>query len=653
LRKEQRDKLASQGKALYDKAASVDSDNRKCAEADLRFAFEDGGQWDQQTLRDRDGRPCFTYNRIEPVIDQIVGDQRQSRPQIKLRAVKEASKRQTDVYSGLIRNIEAMSDSESVYDQQFFYAVAIGSGNWRVINDYCDSDSFDQDIYIRSIPNPFSVVWDPLASHPTKRDANYCFVTSKMSKDAFEAKYPKADMRDFEDLGADWIDDDSIRVAEWYQRLPSKSALLEMSDGRVIREDEVASILDELEAQGITVKQRRVVNGHKIRWVKMTGAHVLEEPIEYKWQWIPVIHVCGKSINIAGREVRKGIVRNAKDPQRSFNYTRSVLAEEILQSPKVDYLLTPTQVNGFAKLWDESNRVKRTWLPYNPDPVAGRPTREPGKQVPIELVTLAQQDADDIKATTGYFDPSLGAHGNETSGKAIIARQQEGDVGSYVYIDNLGKAIRQTGEVLLDMIPDIYDTERQIRILKDDGKEEFVTINQSVKDEQSGESVDVTDRSKAKFEVRVTIGPSYTTLRQEASERLLQVGAAWPTLFQIAPDVVLKGLDIPESGELEARIRKYLITTGAIEPNDEEKAKMKPQQPNPVEELQLQALQLDNEGKQLDNQKKSVEDDKILTEILAAQVTTAEKMKQLGLSPEQVNASRAPNGPTGGLRGNS
>jgi hypothetical protein len=634
LRKERRDKLVSEGRALYDKAAADDASNRNKAEEDLRFAFEDGEQWQAEILNARKGRPCFTYNRIEPVIDQMVGDQRQSRPQIKLRSVKDTGKKMVDVFSGLIRNIEALSDAESVYDQQFMYAAAIGSGNWRVVNEYADSDSFDQDLYIRSIPNPFAVVWDPRASHPTKNDAQYCFVSSRIPKAQFERQYPNAALTDFEDLAGDWCTDDAVRVVEWYQKVPKTTSLLEMSDGRVIREEEVKLILDELEASGITVKRRRPVKGHCIRWVKMSGAHVLEEPIEYKWQWIPVIHVSGKSVNIKGKELRKGVVRNAKDPQRSYNFTRSMLAEEILQSPKVDYLLTPAQVRGFQPLWDEANQVKRTWLPYNPDPLVGKPSREPGKPVPIELISLAQQDADDIKATTGYFDASLGSRGNEVSGKAITARKEEGDVGSYVYMDNLGKAIRQTGEVLLDLIPDIYDTERQIRILGNDGTEEFVTINQTVVDQQSGESFTVTDRSKAKFEVRVTIGPSYTTLRQEASERLLQVGQAWPVLFQIAPDLVLKGLDIPESTELEARLRKYLLGTGAIEPNEEEQAKMQPQEPNPVEQLQLQRLQLENQGLDLDNQRKAVEDDKILTEVLNLQLQAQEKLRTLSQPPE-------------------
>lgn len=643
MRKPERDKLVSQGRALYDKAAAADSDNRTKAEADLRFAFEDDGQWQADVKTSRAGRPCFSYNRIEPVIDQMVGDQRQSRPQIKLRAVKDTGKKLVDVYSGLIRNIEALSDAESVYDQQYMYAAAIGSGNWRVINEYCDNDSFDQDLFIRSIPNPFAVVWDPRAAHPTKKDANYCFVTSKMARADFERQYPRAEASDFDDLsGSDWIDDDSVRVAEWYQKVPKTTRLLEMSDGRVVREEEVKPILDELAAAGITVQKSRPIKGHVIRWVKMSGAHVLEEPIEYNWQFIPVIHVAGKSVNIVGKELRKGIVRNAKDPQRSYNYTRSVLAEEILQSPKVDYLLTPAQIKGYQPLWDSANSTKRVWLPYNNDPSApGKPQREPGKPVPIELISLSQQDADDIKATTGYFDPSLGAKGSETSGKAIIARQQEGDVGSYVYMDNLGKAIRQTGEVLLDMIPDIYDTERQVRILGQDGKEEFVSINQDVADEDTGEIINVTDRAKAKFEVKVTIGPSYTTLRQEASERLLQVGQAWPVLFQLAPDLVLKGLDIPESAELEARLRKYLLATGAIEPNEEEQAKMQPQQPDPVQQLQVQRLQIENEGKSLDNQEKALKDDKLQTEILTLQATLMGKLKELGLPPDALNGSGA------------
>jgi hypothetical protein len=641
MRKPQRDKLVAEGRAAFDEALEADSENREKAREDLEFAFADEGQWDERVRADRKDRPCFTFNRIEPVIDQIVGDQRQSRPQIKLRPVGQADKAITDTFAGLIRNIEALSDADTVYDRQFLYAVAAGGGNWRIVNEYCDDTGFDQELFIRGIANPFAVHWDPRATDPTKSDARYCFIESIVPKDDFEAQFPKAKSGDWDgdDLAKGWAGDDGIRVVEWYRKVPKQKRLLLMTDGRVVDADEVKPILDELAAAGITVERERTVQGTVIRWVKMTGAEILEGPVDYNWKWIPVIHCAGKEVNIGGRTVRKGIVRNARDAQQSYNYAQSKIAERVLLSPSVDFVLTPKNLAGFTQYWDKAHKQNFPYLPINPDPglPGGMLPRMPAAAVPTDLLALAQQNAEDIRATTNYYGPSLGQPDNATSGKAIMARQKEGDVGSFVYVDHLSKAIQHTGRVLLDMIPDIYDTERQVRILGDDGTEQFVTINSEVPDQQTGETVLVKDRSRAKFDVRVTVGPSYTTQRQEAAERLMQMVAAWPELAGLAGDLIVKGLDFPEAGELESRIRKALVRAGTIEPKPEEMPE--PQPPSEAEQLALATAMAKLEGMQLDNQKKAAEDDKVLTEIRKTQAETLEILRRLRLPEASLTAA--------------
>ena len=631
MRKDQRDKIVETARKRLSEAQSYDQENRDKAFEDLRFAFsgDPEDQWEEPAWKARENRPRLTYNRIEPALDQMIGDQRQNRPQIKVRATEDGDTDAAETFAGLIRNIEAQSVAESVYDHAYMYAAAAGMGAWQVCPEYSDDDSFDQDIRIKLVHNPFSVYFDPAAEEATKSDARWAIVSEWIADDEFDTKYKGKQKGELDtDTYNDWVRKDrGVRIADFWEKIPRKRTLIELSDGKIVYKDTVENILDELEEAGITVLRERVVDAHKIRWTKVSGADVLEGPIEYDWKYIPVVPVYGKRFNIGGREVYKGIVRNAKDPQRSLNYSRSSLMEVAALSPKSPYLMTPDQVKGWEGLWNQAHRENRTWLPYNPTPDAQKPFREQSPGIPAELIQLAQQDIDDIKAITGRHDASLGAASNETSGRAILARQREGDVGSFVYTDNLVKSIAHTGRILVDMIPKIYDTRRTVRVLGVDSQEKFVELNSEVVDEETGETVRVNDLGRGKFDVEVTTGPSYTTQRQEASERLLQLVGAAPQMLSLMADIVIKGLDIPDQDELVSRLRRQMIANGVIEPGDnpEEQALVQ-QGPDPMQQLmqQLQLRQINAEVQKTEAEaaEKAGEAQKVPVEIekLAAEV---------------------------------
>jgi hypothetical protein len=277
-------------------------------------------------------------------------------------------------------------------------------------------------------------------------------------------------------------------------------------------------------------------------------------------------------VDIDGEFHYSGMVRFGKDAQRVYNYHRTTMIETIANAPKVPYLVTPEQIKGFEGLWKSANAENMPFLPYNPDPRAGgMPQRSGGVEIPQALITASQYDAEDIKAVTGQFDASMGAGGNETSGRAILARQREGDTATYSYIDNLSRAIRYTGEILVDLIPKIYDTERVVRILGIDGGEKWVEINKIQLDQMTGQQIVTNDITSGKYDVSVTVGASYNTQRQEASEALLEMMGN-PMLAPVVADLLAKNLDIPNSDELEKRLRKIGIKSGVIEPTEEEMA---------------------------------------------------------------------------------
>lgn len=567
------DKFMNEMRTRFELSIEADSENRVRSLDDVRFVSVQGEQWDEYQKRKRKTRPCYEFNRLRQHIRQVTGDQRQNRPQIKLRAVEQGDKETADIMQGLIRNIESISNADKAYDTAFEWAVTGGYGLWRLKTEYNNNDSFEQDIKIQEVTNPFSVYFDPSAQEFDRRDAQYAFVITKIGKDEFKQKYPNDELIDYTGANYDiqhWIDDASVTLCEyWYKQYEDKNLLL-LSNGNTVYEDEIPDRMV-LEANGITVLKERKVEVPKVKMALLTGEGVIEEA-DWAGRYIPIVPVYGDIVDIDGEFHYSGMVRFGKDAQRVYNYHRTTMIETIANAPKVPYLVTPEQIKGFEGLWKSANAENMPFLPYNPDPRAGgMPQRSGGVEIPQALITASQYDAEDIKAVTGQFDASMGAGGNETSGRAILARQREGDTATYSYVDNLSRAIRYTGEILVDLIPKIYDTERVVRILGIDGGEKWVEINKIQLDQMTGQQIITNDITGGKYDVSVNVGASYNTQRQEASEALLEMMGN-PMLAPVVADLLAKNLDIPNSDELEKRLRKIGIKSGVIEPSEEEMA---------------------------------------------------------------------------------
>ena len=161
----------------------------------------------------------------------------------------------------------------------------------------------------------------------------------------------------------------------------------------------------------------------------------------------------------------------------------------------------------------------------------------------LDGLTMARED---LRAVIGIYDAGLGRPSNETSGKAILARQREGDVGSYLYIDNFARAVRQTGNIINDLIPHVYDTERTIRIMGEDGKIDVMAINKAQGiDPASGDTVFAHDITAGSYDVVATMGPSYTTRREEAKDGMTSFIQAAPQTAPLVLDLIAKAQDWP------------------------------------------------------------------------------------------------------------
>ncbi|MEE9905540.1 MAG: hypothetical protein K4305_08980 [Chlorobium sp.] len=606
----------------YVTATTYWRDNYYNALEDLNFTYIE--QWDQATKEARKDRPCLTLNKLPTFIDQVVGDIRQNRPSIKVHPV-EADHRvgpqpagpqggpqggkvpnlagtkdysEAELRNGLIYNIWNMSDADSHTDTAAQHSVEGGFGFLRVLTAYSDDDTFDQDLLIKSIRNRFSVLFDPLATNePDFSCANWCFISELMRRKEFNKRYPDAILGDMGDqvLGEDWhlwYNEDMVRVAEYFYREPVKRKLLLLSSGETVWLDEIKPVLDELQARGIEVRRERKVSTYKVMWSKITARSILEKPTEVPFRTIPVVPVLGKEVVIGNQVHYRGLIRYAKDAQKMHNYWLSSATERVALAPKQKFIADAKSVEGFESEWANANTSAKALLRYKarPDVIPPAPVAPPN--MPAAELQLALAGSDEIKATTGLYDASMGNQGNETSGKAILARQRQGDRGTFAYIDNLSRALRRVGKLLIDSIPRVYDSERIVRLIFPDGKEDWVTINKTVIDQQTGQPVLVHDISAGKYDCTVSTGPSYQTMRLEAADSLMQFVQAVPAAGGVILDLVAKNMDWPGADEIAKRLKK-ILPSGTLSEQEMQEEGIEPPQPSPEAQAAMAKAQAD------------------------------------------------------------
>ena len=604
------DKIHELAISRFDRVEKKERDQRKLAVEDIKFAQTEDGQWDDGAIAKRKGRPRFTINRVAGAIDQLIGDQRQNRTDIKIRPVSGgASEDVAKVMTGIIRNIESTSKASNAYDTAFDEVVNGGFGGWRITTEFNDDDAFDQDIKIKPINTATTSLWfDDAALEYDKRDGLFAFLTVDMPKEEHERRFPNSNFNEWSQEQYNnsacnsWTNDDSVRVAEYWIKTPVTRELALLSDGRVIDQDEEKAVLDELSAQGITVKKTRTVKSHKVEMYLLDGAGILEGPKEWAGKFIPLIPVFGRQSHIEGRTYTRGIVRFAKDANRIYNYETSAVVETNALTPKDPIWYTPEQIKGHEAKYQNFANSNSPFMPYNASTkTPGAPQRTGAPAVQSASLQILSQASMDLYHVTGMQPPSMGINPELKSGKAIQAQERLGDRGSFIFTDNLSKSIEYTGEILIDLIPRIMDTARQVRIVQQDGETENVeinTVNHEVVDLQTGKPVLVNDLSMGKYDVETETGPAFSTQRQESAQQIIDLMTQSPEFAGLALDLVAKDLPILESKELTKRVRKQMIDQGIIEPTEQEIEDLglnQPQAPDPQQVAITENIQIQTE----------------------------------------------------------
>ena len=617
-------------------AEEAESETRKKALEQLKFRA--GDQWPDELKRDRqqEQRPCLTINQLPKFVRQVTNEARQNRPGVKFLPTADATQEQADVRNGMARHILADSQADVAFDTACDQQASIGFGYFRVITEYCNEKSFDQDIKVKRIKNPFTVYFDPNAQEHDYSDARFCFITSDMTREEFLNTYGDdvADTSDYTmsstgDEEADWMGEDNIRVSEYFYVDEEKATiyLIEDEDGKKIVDENEKKQIDEagLEYEELN---KRVTFYRRVKWVKMTAVEVLEEQ-DWPGKYIPVIPVLGEDFDINGKRVIRGMVADAMDPQRMYNYHSSAFTEAIALAPKAPYVMAEGQDEGYEKFWQNANNANYSRLVYKPVTIGGQVAPAPRRETaepPVQALSMAIRiSSEDLKSTTGIYDASLGARSNEQSGIALARRQNQSETSNFHFIDNLGRAVRYLGIILDDLIPHIYDTERVVRILKEDDESKLVTINAWVEDDEGNEYLE-NDMTKGEYDVQVSTGPSYTTKRQEAAAMMTQVTQAYPKIMEIGGDIMVKNQDWPGADELAERLKKTIPVEIRGPDEDEEQPEVPPEL---KEQLQKQDLMIQDLTEALNSTQQTI-DNKM------EEIQSKERMKMAELENKLV-----------------
>lgn len=638
-------------------ASAAWEDNFNTAEDDVLFAY--GDQWDEKTKMERmkEGRPTLTLNKLGQYIYRLVGDQRQNVQTIKFSPVQGNANAKmmntagtkdfsvAEVYESITRNIENVSNAAYHYKLAFQHAVEGGFGWLRVLTNYSSSDAFELDLKIEAIRNRWAVIMDPNAKEPDYSDANYCFISERISKEEFDKRYPGKKVGELhnpkDESFSGWGDKNSIRISEYFVRRPIVKELVLMSTGETYWMQDIKDVIDELEEQGVTVTRTRKVNTYKVEWYKITAWDVLEGPVEWCGDTIPVAPVLGKEIDVKGQRFYRGIINEAKDAQRMLNYWQSAATERVALAPKAPWIAPAESIETYMGMWQTANVKNWAVLPYTPTPNGDRPFRQDPPPMPSSELAIAANSEEGIKSSIGIYDAMLGNRSGETSGIAIQRRQQQGDTATFVYTDNLNLAIRRIGKILCEAIPIVYDSNRTIRLAFPDGSGDFVEINKTIHDDEKGIDVVVHDLSTGKYDVVIETGPQYSTQRQESMNAMMELAKVVPQVAQVAPDLLALNIDAPNMGAIADRLKHTLPANLLSQEDQEEMAKNAPPPPPPSPEMQQAEMEMQSEQAKMQGDQALMQ---IKLEIEKTKLQQVQLQSQLKVAEAQTKSNEAMGG---------
>lgn len=569
--------------ALLKEAQEADEDNRERAREAHYFVDKRDGQWEPHWYNANVNKPRYTFDQTSPIVDQVAGEIEQADFDIKVKpAGGDSTKDLAAVYDGLIRNIENISNAKEVFNQAARAMITGGLDGWRIVQKYADACSFDQDIVIEKINNFIDRVWfDVSAENQDMSDANHAWVLNAIPLSKFKEKFPdRAGQSVCQPRSSEAYFDkaETVICGEFYYLKDEPVELVLMSNGAVYEDNEdFQKVVDELAAAGITETKRRKRTKRVCCVRKFDGEGWIGKSAKTVFSYIPVIPTFGNFKIHENKVIYWGVVEKLIDAQRVLNYSLSREIEEGALAPRAKYWMTPKQAAGHERSLATMNTNADPVQLYNADAEVPPPAQQGGAQINPGLRTISESMRQIIGQSAGLFAANMGDNPGLQSGVAIQRLQNKGDNGTVKYFKAQEIAIRHTARIIVDAIPKVYDTERQVRLLNEDGTLELVTINQTVIDNQTGEVVTLNDLSQGIYDVTCSAGASFKNRQQEMITSFIEAAQVDPSLMNLAGDVFLKNVTAPGMDEVAERKRKQLLAQGAIPESqltDEEKQQL-------------------------------------------------------------------------------
>ena len=608
MSKAEQDKHA-RAKKRYEDACEVWGDQHKRMREDLEFSNPaDPKQWADDARELRRGRVMLTLDRTNQYIVQVVNDARKNKPGITTApADSKGDPAVAQALDGMFRHIEYRSRAPIAYDTAIDHSARVGLGWLRVVPEVIRADTNEQEICIKRVHDMLSVMTLG-GTEPDGSDITDAFVTSRMTKAEFKRAFPKADASSWTTDGR-WFFEDEVTICEWFyiEEKESNHIRTENDDGEGFTLSE-GDYWDLARKVGYAPKvvESFTATERVVHWCKLNGSEVLEETT-FPSRWIPVVPVLGFETWIDGKRQLCGVTRRLMESQRAYNYERSALVEAIALQPKAPILVPVSGVEGHDKAWSQLNKGSPAYLPYNHVDAEGNTVPQPARLAPPTFPTAfaqaGQQALADMESAIGMYRANLGAPSNETSGRAIRARQEEGDTATFHFVDNLSRSIEHLGRIVVDMIPRLYDTKRQVRILGNDGAQDAVTIDpKGPAVQRQGKKLVAINPGVGDYDVRVIAGANYTTQRQEAADGITQILQAAPQYTPVLGPALVKLRDWPDA-EKYSRMMIAMAppevqqAISAAEEGDDNPEQLQQQ----LSQMRQQLMQMQQQGQQLND----------------------------------------------------
>jgi len=577
--------VVERAKKNFESAKEIFSRSRELAIEDTRFVMGDSTnmyQWPADIAKNRigDRKVMLTINLTAQHCNQIINQIRQNRPSCRVMPVDNFSDKKTaEILAGLVRNIQSTSNADDAHDIAAMHSIYGGEGYWRILTEYESPMSKDQVIRIRPINNPQLVYIDPDAQMPDKSDAQWGFIFEDVKKSMIEREYPDLKNEIYswqDDNNSQWVTKDTVRIAEYYEVEFSPDKVLFLENEKAILEsklvDGVKRIGDFIvsdSGESIAIIDERDTTIKKWKWYKLVGGH--EEPVDSRdcpGDYLPIVSVAGVEVNVNGEIIRKGLVRDIKDPARMVNYAFSESVQTISLQNKIPYIAAAEAIEGHENEWGNANQSNKAFLPYNAYDDEGNPIQPPQRQpsitMPAAQLQLLQVATEEMRAASGQQNANFGIRSEASSGVGIQRLKVQGEIATFHFPDNLARGLKYEAVVIIDLIQKTYDTKRVVRILGLDGSHENAVLDpdhpQSYSETQttSDDIQKIFNPSLGQYDVVIDTGPSFQTQRQEGYASMMELASRSPALMQIAGDIIMRNADYPGADKIADRLAKAL-----------------------------------------------------------------------------------------------